>query len=263
MGGVVSRVIKDFHEDVKGQGFDWKDMIFKSMACFVNLSIEASAQNLFLKENVLDDMQTLLTVLKPSEAEDRQIIERVYNFLSKILRNQEAAEKVLTQKHTVFKTLLYFQKQFKDGDLQLNALRTLHPLTKLDDFKDTCLNEHKFTPQTFDTYVTEIHDLFKDSLDKSKHDGKEDWPSFVNACGSATAFLGAFPERIPEFKPMILDLIYVIKEKTDVIRQNAAILLAKLAQDDELNKYIRANHGFDVLMSLRDTFSAKKMKDHS
>lgn len=51
---------------------------------------------------------------------------------------------------------------------------------------------------------------------------------------------------------MVLDLIYVVKEKTDVIRQNAAILLAKLAADEELNKFIRANHGFDVLMSLRD-----------
>lgn len=146
MGGVVSRVIKDFREDVQGQAFDWKDMVFKVMACFVNLAIEAPARSLFLKENVLDDMQTLLTVLKPSETEDRQIIERVFNFLSKMLTSEEAARKVLTQKHTLFKTLLYFNKQYKDGGLQLNALRTLHPLTKLEDFKDTCLNEHKFTP---------------------------------------------------------------------------------------------------------------------
>ena len=145
----------------------------------------------------------------------------------------------------------------------MNALRSLHPLTKLPEFKDTCLNEHKFTVKTFDTYVVEITQLFKDSLDKTQHDGKEDWPTFINACASTTAFVGAFPERIPDFKPMILDLIYVVKEKTDMIRQNAAILLAKLAQDAELNQYIRANHGFDVLLSLRDTFSAKKMNDHS
>lgn len=219
MGGVASQVIKDFQEDVKGQGFDWKDMVFKSMACFVNLSIEAPAQSLFLEKNLLDDMQTLLTVLKTSVAEERQIIDRIYNFMSKTLRNKEVAAKVLTQKHTVFKTILYFNRQFKDGDLQLNALRTLHPLTKLPDFKETCLNSHKFTEKTFDTLVTEINQLFKDSLDKSKHeDGKEDWPVFVNACASTNAFVGAFPERVQEFKPMILDLIYIVKEKTDVIR---------------------------------------------
>lgn len=218
MGGVVSQVIMDFQEDVKERGFDWKDMVFKTMACFVNLSIEAPAQSLFLSRNLLDDVQALLTVLKTSDPEDRPIIERIYNFLGKILRNQEAAAKVLTQKHTVFKTILYFHRQFKDGDLQLNALRTLHPLTRLPDFKDTCLNEHKFTVKTFDTYVTESIQLFKDSLDKSKNDGKEDWATFVNACASTTAFVGAFPERIPEFKPMILDLIHVVKEKTDMVR---------------------------------------------
>jgi hypothetical protein len=50
---------------------------------------------------------------------------------------------------------------------------------------------------------------------------------------------------------MIIDLIRVVKDKTDIVRKNAAILLAKLAQDEENNKFIRANHGFDVLMSLR------------
>lgn len=61
----------------------------------------------------------------------------------------------------------------------------------------------------------------------------------------------AFPERVQEFKEFIIDLIYVIKEKTELVRKNAAILLAKLANNEDLNSFIRANHGFDVLMSLR------------
>lgn len=71
VGGVVSQVIADFQEDVKERGFDWKDMVFKTLACFVNLSIEAPAQSLFLRQNLLDDVQTLLTVLKASDPEDR------------------------------------------------------------------------------------------------------------------------------------------------------------------------------------------------
>lgn len=63
--------------------------------------------------------------------------------------------------------------------------------------------------------------------------------------------MDAFPERVHEFKDFIIDLIYVIKEKTELVRKNAAILLAKIANDEELKNYIRANHGFDVLMSLR------------
>ena len=219
LGGVVSQVIKDFKDDIKDQPFDWKDMIFKILACFVNLSIEAPAQALFIKEKVLDDIQTLLMTLKSTDKEDRAIIDRIFNFLGKMLRNSDATQTILTQKHTLFKSILFFHRQFSEGDLQLNALRVLHPLTKLPDFKDTCLNEHKFTTKTFDTYVTEVLHLFNTSLNKDKAAGaKEDWSLFVNCCASATSFLGAFPERLPEFKPVILDLIYVIKEKTGVVR---------------------------------------------
>jgi hypothetical protein len=73
-------------------------------------------------------------------------------------------------------------------------------------------------------------------------------------CASGVAFLEAFPERVQEFKDFVIDLIYVIKEKTEMVRKNAAILLAKLANNEELKAFIRANHGFDVLMSLRAQF---------
>ena len=85
----------------------------------------------------------------------------------------------------------------------------------------------------------------------------------MNSCASTVAFLTAFPERVQEFEPMIKDLIKIVKDKTEVVRKNAAILLAKMANDEEMNKKIRENHGFDVLMSLRDIFSSKKMNDHS
>ena len=73
-------------------------------------------------------------------------------------------------------------------------------------------------------------------------------------CASGVAFLEAFPERVQEFKDFVIGLIYVIKEKKEMVRKNAAILLAKLANDEELKTFIRANHGFDVLMSLRAQF---------
>jgi len=35
------------------------------------------------------------------------------------------------------------------------------------------------------------------------------------------------------------------------VRKNAAILLAQLAKEESNEKVMRANHGFDVLLSLR------------
>ena len=75
-------------------------------------------------------------------------------------------------------------------------------------------------------FVSEVQDLFKSSI---QTEGKEDWQMFVNACASSVAFVTAFEDRLSEFKPIIIDLIRIIKDKTEVIRKNAAILLAKLA----------------------------------
>ena len=45
-------------------------------------------------------------------------------------------------------------------------------------------------------------------------------------------------------------VIEITKEKTDIIRKNAAILLAKLAKHPKLTEYVRELHGIEVLMSL-------------
>lgn len=161
-----------------------------------------------------------------------------------MLRTPEAAATVAKQKHTVFKAILYFHKEFS-GDLQMNALRVLHPLCRVPGFRDICLNEHKFTPSTFDNYVKEAQLMFKEGLKT------EDWAQYTNACSSMIAFVDAFPERLIEFQPIIKELIFVAKEKTEAVRKNSAMLLAKLAKDEENSKLMRANHGYDVLMSLR------------
>jgi len=57
----------------------------------------------------------------------------------------------------------------------------------------------------------------------------------VNSCASTVAFINSFPERVQEFEPMIKDLIRIVKDKTDVVRKNAAILLAKMANDETMN----------------------------
>lgn len=73
----------------------------------------------------------------------------------------------------------------------------------------------------------------------------------MNVCASITAFLRAFPERLPEYKCLIVPLIRVMSDKTDLVRKNAAVLLARLATDEDNAKIMRANHGTEVLLSLQ------------
>jgi len=133
----------------------------------------------------------------------------------------------LKHRHTLFKAVLYFNHEF-EGELQMNSLRTLHPLMKHPDFKKACFDEHKFTTSMFDTYVKEVLIVFNNNSQA----GKENWTDFINACGSIVAFVVAFPERMAEFQSLIVPLIMVIKEKTEMVRKNAAILLAQLAKEE-------------------------------
>ena len=152
-------------------------------------------------------------------------------------------------KHTVFKAFLFMNRTY-EGDLQMNALRTLHPLCKLPGFREIFFETHKFPEAVLTTYIKEAKYLFSKSLKPQE----ENWVTFVNATGSITAFVDCFTEKLPDFKDIIIDLIRVCKDKTDAIRKAAAVLLAKLAKDEENSKHMRANHGYDVLMSLRGQF---------
>lgn len=98
--------------------------------------------------------------------------------------------------------------------------------------------------KNFDTYVSEVKDLFSECIAKSDTD------NLINCCSSISAFTEVFPERSPDFKTIIVPLITLIKEKTDLIRKNAAVCLARLARDEECGKVMRENHGTEVLVSL-------------
>jgi hypothetical protein len=57
------------------------------------------------------------------------------------------------------------------GELQMNALRTLHPLCKSPGFRETFFEEHKFPEAVLTTYMKEAKFMFYSSI-KPK---EEDW----------------------------------------------------------------------------------------
>ena len=82
----------------------------------------------------------------------------------------------------------------------MNALRVLHALCRTPGFRELCLDEHKFTPSTFDGYVKEAIFLYKQSLDEANAGTTvADWGMYVNVCSSIVAVVDVFPERLKEF----------------------------------------------------------------
>ena len=57
------------------------------------------------------------------------------------------------------------------------------------------------------------------------------------------------------FKPIIPTLVKITANKTELLRKNAAVLIARLSNNEENLKCIRANHGTDVLLSLKDVLT--------
>lgn len=73
---------------------------------------------------------------------------------------------------------------------------------------------------------------------------------FVNICAAMSAFVDYFPDWIEMLREIVPLLIEIAKEKVDILRKNAAILLAKLAKNEKLQPYIRELHGIEVLMAI-------------
>lgn len=143
--------------------------------------------------------------------------------------------------------MLYFNIEFGE-EMMLNSLRALHPIIKLPNFRVKCFEDHKFTSAIFDNFVKQAVGLFERSF-KEKN-----FSNVTLACSLIGVFLDHFVDKADGFKPIVIDVIHIVKEKADASRQSAAVVLAKLAKDEEMNKYIRANHGFEVLVSLRNQF---------
>jgi hypothetical protein len=127
-------------------------------------------------------------------------------------------------------------------------LIVLHGCCKVEGFGDLVRNKHGFEDKTWDQYVAKILKEFKAQIEA------EDWNIVINICSSISAFThpSAFPSRLPDFKPFILPLISICANKTDMLRKNAAVCLARLANEDGNKKFMIANHGMEVLSSLKN-----------
>jgi hypothetical protein len=63
----------------------------KHLAIFINVSVEAPAQHKLYDLGALDDVQALMMACKASDAQQKEVLQRVFNLLSKVLRLPEAA----------------------------------------------------------------------------------------------------------------------------------------------------------------------------
>ena len=181
--------------------------------------------------------------VRPEDKEQKEIIDRVLAWLGRLVKVEAGYTKILASKDIMLKLIIYYSF----AETNKNALITLHALCNKPNFKEVCYDTHGFTANSFDVMATAAKENFQKYCDAAA------WDDYVNCCASLTAFVGAFPERAHEFKELIVPLIRVCSDKTDRVRKNSAVLLAKLAQDEDNKRIMQANHGTEVLYSLQNS----------
>ena len=73
----------------------------------------------------------------------------------------------------------------------------------------------------------------------------------INNMSLIIAIMGKYKDLAKEVKPIIPLAINICKEKTELIRKNAAILMARFAKAEKDNEeFLRSLHGMDVLVSV-------------
>jgi len=93
--------------------------------------------------------------------------------------------------------------------------------------------------------------LIKDCGNNLKGINDKNYQRIVNILSLLIAIIEIFKEKANECKNIIEYIINICKEKTDLLRKNAAILLAKIAKSNkEMEDFVRSLHGMDVLMSI-------------
>lgn len=73
----------------------------------------------------------------------------------------------------------------------------------------------------------------------------------INTMSLINSVITFIPNKSFVVKPIIQNIINIAKDKLDLLRKNAAILLAKIAKSsDDMEKVVRELHGIDVIMNV-------------
>jgi len=68
--------------------------------------------------------------------------------------------------------------------------------------------------------------------------------------GLVSSSLDAFPNSVSEYADLIPGLTNILKDQVDLERKNAAVLVAKMARNEEMKKLLHKHHTMEVLMSV-------------
>lgn len=246
-GGLLGLIVDVFENDVLKRPFDWVDSSAKALHVLVNASLEPSAQAFLSSRNVVQQIQTIFERIKigSKDSDEVELALRSQQLVSKLVKYPEGLDKIIGSKEIILRQLLNYAGNSSE-ELVKSALIVLHNCCRAPQFRETCLDTHKFTLSNFDSFVSASKKRFYTMFEEKR------WDEYANVCLSINGFVAIFPEKSTEYGEIIKTLIQVMSEKTGHERKNSATLLAKLSLNEDNKKIMTANHGTEVLVSLKN-----------
>jgi len=171
--------------------------------------------------------------------EHETIICRLIHLVSRLITQPEIILKIVSSKVMLVRMFLYFNRQFKS--LRPYVLKVLYSLFKLKDKLNDYISEYDINTKTF---VQEAKAMLVESMETWN---RED---FINLSGLVSSSLDCFPESATEYSDLVAGLTDILKDRLELERKNAAVLVAKLARNEEVKKVMVKHHTMEVLMSL-------------
>ena len=166
--------------------------------------------------------------------------------LSRLTNQAPTVFKIVSSKVMMVRIFLYFNRQFPE--LYPQVLKILFTLFKLKDKLKDFVDQYEININGF---VKEAKGILEQSIQEWDRD------SFINVSGLISASLESFPGTSSKYGDLIPDLTSIVKDKIDLERKNSAVLLAKLARDEENKKLMNKHHTMEVLMSLGGNLTKK------
>ena len=231
-------MVELFRIEEEFKNFDWMESTEKILAVLINWSMNTDAQEYLGKVGIIDVIENVWSKTFYCE-EQKTIITRLMYLLSRISSQPKVILKIVASKVMMIRIFLYFNRQFPE--LTPHVLKIIYSLWKLKEELAKHTEEHEINVHNF---VKESREMLKENIDNWNRE------KFINISGLISAFLDWFPNVASEYGSLIPDLTLILKDRVDLERKNAAIVIAKLAKDKDLKEEMNQYHTMEILMSL-------------
>jgi hypothetical protein len=225
------------------KNFDWVESCERILAVLINCSVNTDAQQYLSKAGVFNHIEDISAMTYYSE-EHKVVITRLLYLLSRLVSQPEILLKIVQSKTMLVRLFLYFNRDFVE--LVPHCLKIMFALFKFSITYDSKINNFVCNLLNLDpkNFVKEAYHFLSESMNTWNRE------KFINYSGLVSASLDTFPATSTLYVDLIPQLTEVLKDHVAMERKNAAVLLAKMARNEEIKKIMKKHHTMEVLMSL-------------